>query len=74
MILKFRNENLLQYFAQKKANSKSIAIHSQCFHQQTEVLAMICEEFMWIVGKHLVKLKKSFLESFIKKPLVKTRG
>jgi len=38
--------------------SKSVAIHSKSFHQQIEMTAMVGKKFMWIVGKHRVKLKK----------------
>ena len=42
----------------KLDNSKSDAIHSQRFHQQVEIAAMIWKNFVRIVGKHIANLIK----------------
>lgn len=34
-----------------------MAIHSQCFHQQAKVLAMVIESFVRVVGTHDAKIE-----------------
>ena len=54
----------MQLFANsicRKEDLKPVAIHSQCFHQQVKVAAMVFKKLVRIIGKHETKLNNDFI-------------
>jgi len=59
MIMKFKRK-IIPAVGTALCRQVSISIiHGQCFHQETELVALISKELMGIIGKHKTNLVKN---------------